>query len=128
MLTLRLTPYSSTTWTYDKGSYRTSDSTSAVAPYEHPLLEHLHVTDGERTLVIVRERVAERAVCEPGPRSLAPAMYDQAREAALRVADRLRTHRDSTEPPSPGNRGGRAHHSALSLAPGRRSPRFMGNE
>ncbi|QQN79241.1 asparagine synthase-related protein [Streptomyces sp. XC 2026] len=84
MLTLLLTPYSSTTWTYDKGSYRISDSTSAVTPYEHPLLEHLHVTDGERTLVIVRERVAERAVCEPGPRSLAPAMYDQAREAALR--------------------------------------------
>ncbi|MFB4195223.1 asparagine synthase-related protein [Streptomyces carpaticus] len=84
MLTLRLTPYSSTTWTYEGGSYLTSDLTSAVTPYQHPMVEHLSVTDGTRTLLIVRERVAQRTVSDPHPRSLTPAMYDRAREAALR--------------------------------------------
>jgi hypothetical protein len=48
------------------------------------MVEHLGATDGRRTLIIVRERVADRPVCAHEVRTLTPAEYDQAREAADR--------------------------------------------
>ncbi|WP_230480194.1 asparagine synthetase B family protein [Nocardiopsis kunsanensis] len=47
-------------------------------------MEHLAATDGHRTLIMVRERVADRLTCDPEVRPLTPAEYDQAREAATR--------------------------------------------
>ncbi|MFF3754603.1 asparagine synthase-related protein [Streptomyces sp. NPDC002018] len=83
MLTLRLTPYTSAQWGYSDARYITADQTSEIAPYAHPMLEHLAVTDGTRTLVVTRERVAGRPVSEPQPRAVDPATYDQVRAAAL---------------------------------------------
>ncbi|MEV0036801.1 asparagine synthase-related protein [Streptomyces sp. NPDC050804] len=83
MLTLRLTPYTSAGWVYQDARYTTADHTGEITPYSHPMLEHLAVTDGTRTLLVTRERVAGRPVSEPQPRAVDPATYDRARAAAL---------------------------------------------
>lgn len=82
MLSFRLTPYSSTDWSWTGGAYTTADQASRVAPFPHPMIEQLAVTDGERTLLIVRERTAGRAQASAAPRMASPADFEQARTAA----------------------------------------------
>lgn len=82
MLTFRLTPYASTRWTWDGTAYITDDHTSEVRPYPHPMLEQLAVTDGQRTMLIVRERANGRPPCSPDPLKVTPGRYDQAVETA----------------------------------------------
>ncbi|MCY9784656.1 asparagine synthase-related protein [Nocardiopsis sp. EMB25] len=82
MLRLQLTPYSENpTWHWSGACYSTLDTRSRIEPFDHPMVEHLAATDGRRTLLVVRERVADRAVCDPEVRDLTPAEYDQARDA-----------------------------------------------
>lgn len=82
MLRLQLTPYSENlTWNWSGACYSAQDTRSRVEPYDHPMVEHLGATDGHRTLIIVRERVANRPVAAPEVRTLTPAEYDQARES-----------------------------------------------
>ncbi|MBB5933845.1 asparagine synthase-related protein [Streptomyces zagrosensis] len=85
MIKLRLTPYANTAWAWDTttGLYRTADGQSEITPYGHPMLEHLGLTDGTRTLVVVRERTAGRAVARPEPRTLTAADFDAARTTAV---------------------------------------------
>ncbi|SIO89001.1 asparagine synthase-related protein [Nocardiopsis sp. JB363] len=82
MLSLRLTPYSDNpTWAWSGACYSTLDQRSRVEPFTHPLVEHLAATDGHRTLIMVRERVADRPAADPTVRELTPGEYDQARVA-----------------------------------------------
>ncbi|MDF4254518.1 asparagine synthase-related protein [Streptomyces sp. WMMB303] len=83
MLKLRLTPYTDLTeWHWDGTHYVTGDRLSHVTPYAHPLVESLSVTDGVRTLIVVRERVTGRDQCEPLVRRLSPGEYDRTRALA----------------------------------------------
>jgi len=80
MLRLRLTPYSENpAWTWSGACYGTFDQHSRIEPFDHPMVEHLGATDGRRTLIIVRERVANRPAAAPEVRNLTPDEYDQAR-------------------------------------------------
>ncbi|GAA0479707.1 hypothetical protein ACFQ2B_03395 [Streptomyces stramineus] len=38
MIKLRLTPYASTTWTWDGRRYVTTDGTSEIAPFDQPMV------------------------------------------------------------------------------------------
>lgn len=79
MLRLRLTPYSENpTWQWSGACYSTLDTRSRIEPFRHPMVEHLAATDGRRTLLVVRERVADRPACDPNLRGLTPTEYDQA--------------------------------------------------
>ncbi|MFE2941350.1 asparagine synthase-related protein [Streptomyces sp. NPDC059255] len=82
VLKLRLTPYADITWQWLGDRYRTGDHRSEFTPYEHPMVECLAVTDGERSLLMVRERVAGRSRCEPLVREVSTREYDRARELA----------------------------------------------
>ncbi|WP_242905652.1 asparagine synthase-related protein [Actinomadura terrae] len=82
MLTIRLTPYTSTTWSWTATTYITDDQTSQVTPFSHPMLEHLAVTDSVRTFITVRERIAGRRPAAPDPRIVGSTAYDQARSLA----------------------------------------------
>ncbi|MBH5335072.1 asparagine synthase [Streptomyces pactum] len=79
MLTMCLTPYADTTWAWDGIRYTTGDGSSELRPYPHPLLEHVAITDGSRTLLVVRERVAGRRVADPNPQTVSPDAFDTAR-------------------------------------------------
>ncbi|KWX02635.1 asparagine synthase [Carbonactinospora thermoautotrophica] len=82
MIKLRLTPYADTTWSWDGTRYTTAGRSSEITPFQHPMLEHLAVTDGTRTLLVFRERVAGRPPCDPATRPLSAADYDRARALA----------------------------------------------
>ncbi|MYU51874.1 asparagine synthase [Streptomyces kasugaensis] len=82
MIKLRLTPYASTVWAWNGRRYVTADGTSEIAPYDHPLVEHVAVTDGSRTLLVVRERVAGREAPDPAPRDVTPGEFEEARTLA----------------------------------------------
>ncbi|MFB4319886.1 hypothetical protein [Actinomadura sp. 21ATH] len=82
MLTLRLTPYRSTAWTWNSRGYVTGDGTSQVTPFPHPMVESLAITDGTRTALMVRERSAGRPATAPEPLDLSPAAFDRALTAA----------------------------------------------
>ncbi|MCC3767866.1 asparagine synthase-related protein [Streptomyces sp. UNOC14_S4] len=80
MIKLCVTPYSNVTWTWDGRRYVTADRTSEITPYEHPMVEQAAVTDGTRTLIVVRERVVGRDAAEPSlPRSVSPGEFDKSR-------------------------------------------------
>lgn len=84
MLRLQLTPYSENlTWVWSGACYSAQDTRSRVEPFKHPMVEHLGATDGRRTFLLVRERVAGRSVCTPEVRTFTPVEYDRAREAAI---------------------------------------------
>jgi asparagine synthase (glutamine-hydrolysing) len=68
VLTLELTPYADTTWTWADHRYRTSDGAGEITPFPHPMVESLATTDGVRTLIVVRERIAGRPTAEPALR------------------------------------------------------------
>ncbi len=84
MLTLCITPYRDGTWQWTGSRYTTADDASQVTPFQHPMIEHLAVDDGRRSLIVVRERVADRAVCDPAVRRISAAAYDEARAALVR--------------------------------------------
>jgi hypothetical protein len=82
VIKFRLAPYLDTTWTFDGIGYVTADHASWIAPFRHELLEHLALTDGHRTLLVVRERLAGRQLVDPRPRRACAADYDRARTIA----------------------------------------------
>ncbi|OKH88501.1 asparagine synthase-related protein [Streptomyces uncialis] len=55
MLTLRLTPYADGTWRWHRDRYLTGDRRSEIVPVAHSMTEQLAVTDGRRTLLVVRD-------------------------------------------------------------------------
>lgn len=84
MLKLRITPYRDGAWRWTGDRYVTADEASEVGPFRHPMVEHLAIADGRRCLIVVRERVADRAVCAPAVRRVTQAEYDEANEALAR--------------------------------------------
>jgi asparagine synthase (glutamine-hydrolysing) len=81
MLTLRLTPYSDDfAWRWTGSGY--ASARSVVTPFDHPLLEQLAITDGSRTLVVVRERVDSRGSATPDVRWVSPVQYGESRRLA----------------------------------------------
>ncbi|CAI7977076.1 Asparagine synthase [Frankia sp. Hr75.2] len=82
MLRLHLTPYGPVDWSWSDGVYATAEGASSIRPFAHPMVEDLAVTDGQRTLIVVRERIAGRAPVAGGVRMLDPAEFDTARSAA----------------------------------------------
>ncbi|MFF5258339.1 asparagine synthase-related protein [Actinomadura viridis] len=84
MLTLRIAPYTSTSWEWTGAAYTTGDGAGHVTPYAHPMVEQLAVTDGTRTLLAVRERVADRPACASGLRTVNPDVYDELTAVAAR--------------------------------------------
>ncbi|OKI00917.1 asparagine synthase [Streptomyces sp. CB02923] len=79
MLKLRLTPYADTAWKWNGHGYVTADGTSDITPYAHPMLEHTAVTDGQRTLIVIRERVTGREPATPDVHAATPQELDRAR-------------------------------------------------
>ncbi|WP_461003163.1 asparagine synthase-related protein [Streptomonospora sediminis] len=53
-----------------------------MEPFNHPMVEYLAATDGRRTLLMVRERVADRPACTPEVRHLSSGDYNNALDAA----------------------------------------------
>lgn len=87
MLTFTVTPYSpDPLWRFDTSQrrYTSQDGQSFLAPVRHTLLENLALTDGARTLLVVRERATGRATCEPGIRVVEPSEFDDAVAQAQR--------------------------------------------
>ncbi|WP_267241722.1 asparagine synthase-related protein [Streptomyces sp. PR69] len=82
MIKLRLTPYADSCWEWDGRRYVTADGTSEVVPYRHPMLEHIAITDGTRTLLVVRERVSGRQPPATALHAASPGDLDKARTLA----------------------------------------------
>jgi asparagine synthetase B (glutamine-hydrolysing) len=82
VITFRLTPYASTVWMWNGHRYVTADRTSEILPFDHPLVEHVAVTDGARALLVVRERVSGREAHDPVPRNVTSGEFDEARALA----------------------------------------------
>ncbi|MFD7899234.1 asparagine synthase-related protein [Streptomyces sp. NPDC059743] len=83
MIKLRLTPYADdVTWKWDGTRYMTVDHSSEAAPFPHPMVEQMAVTDGQRTLLTVRERVAGCSTADSAPRNVTTGEYDRAKELA----------------------------------------------
>ena len=66
MLTLQLTPYADASWTLVGGGYTTAGGASRVTPIDHPMVEHAAFTDGVRTLILIREKIARHPGLTPG--------------------------------------------------------------
>jgi len=66
LTTLRIDPDAPQHWTWD-GTRYTAPGGGQIEPYAHPMTEHTGVTDGTRTVIIVRERTRHRAA-GPGVR------------------------------------------------------------
>ena len=66
MLTLRIDPEATQAWRWDGTRYETDDG-NRVSPYIHPLVEQVAATDGNRTMIIVRERVPDHPTASPEP-------------------------------------------------------------
>ncbi|OKI09364.1 asparagine synthase [Streptomyces sp. CB02923] len=99
MIKLRLAPYSGGDWQWDGARYTTAGGESEVAPVLHPLVEQAAVSDGRRTLIMVREKIAGHPAPEAAVRQVPEAGYDQARRAAGRwPADWVLTEWTQDEP------------------------------
>jgi hypothetical protein len=83
MIKFCLTPYLDTTWRLDGTGYTTVDHASRITPFQHELLEQLALTDGHRTLLMVRERLTGRRPVDPRLRNACAADYDRARTMVL---------------------------------------------
>jgi hypothetical protein len=79
VLTLRITPYRDNSWQWIKDRYATTDGSSEIKPLHHPMVEQLAVCDGRRTLLVVRERVADRSVCDATVRTTTVAEYNESK-------------------------------------------------
>jgi hypothetical protein len=83
MLSFTLTPYASTTWSWTGDVYTTADRACRITPLVHPVTEHAAVTDGTRTLLVVRERQTAGGTGSAAPAGgpvaqVSPADYDRA--------------------------------------------------
>jgi len=83
MLTFRLTPYACAEWSWTGTAYETADHASRIVPFAHPMTEQSAVTDGERTLLTVRERIAGSRPAASAVRTVAPGRFGGARAAAV---------------------------------------------
>lgn len=83
LTTLRITPDAPQHWTWD-GTRYTAPGGGQVESYAHPMTEHTAVTDGTRTVIIVRERTRHGVNLRPVPARVAPRELDQVTEMALR--------------------------------------------
>ncbi|HUN30535.1 MAG TPA: asparagine synthase [Trebonia sp.] len=82
MLTFRLTPYTSTDWSWTGTAYTSADRTSRITAFAHPMVEQHAVTDGIRTLLTVRERIAGRKPAPSEVKGVTPGAFEQHRSAA----------------------------------------------
>lgn len=81
LTTLRIDPDTPQNWTWDGTQYATPGG-GLIEPYAHPMTEHAAVTDGTRTVIILRERARDRASLHPAPVRVAPRDLDQVTEMA----------------------------------------------
>jgi asparagine synthase (glutamine-hydrolysing) len=81
LTTLQIDPDAALHWTWD-GTRYTASGGGLIEPYAHPMTEHTAVTDGTRTVIILRERTQHRADLRPGPARVAPRELDQITEMA----------------------------------------------
>jgi hypothetical protein len=77
VLTFRINPDAAPTWRWDGSSYVTGDGAGQVTPYRHAMIEHLAATDGDRTAIIVRERVPGRTALNAEPVRVTAAQFDE---------------------------------------------------
>lgn len=83
LTTLRIDPDAPQHWTWD-GTRYTADGGGLIEPYPHPMTEHAAVTDGTRTIIILRERVCQHAGLDPAPVRVTPRELDQVTGKARR--------------------------------------------
>jgi hypothetical protein len=76
LTTLCIDPDAPQDWTWDGTRYLTPGGCLAE-PYAHPMTEHTAVTDGTRTVIILRERVRHRPSLPPAPVRVGPSELDQ---------------------------------------------------
>ena len=76
LTTLLIDPDSPQDWRWD-GTRYTAPGGGLIEPYAHPMTEHAAVTDGARTLIILRERSQRPADLPPVPARVAPHELDQ---------------------------------------------------
>jgi hypothetical protein len=75
LTTLRIDPDAPQEWAWDGTKYAAPGS--VIEPYAHPMTEHVAVTDGTRTAIILRERVRCRPGLRPALLKAAPRELDQ---------------------------------------------------
>ncbi|HUN34378.1 MAG TPA: asparagine synthase [Trebonia sp.] len=84
MLTaLRIDPDAPQDWTWD-GTRYTAAGGGLIEPYQHPMTEHTAITDGVRTVIIVRERARQRALPQEAQVRVGPGDLDQVASQARR--------------------------------------------
>jgi hypothetical protein len=76
LTTLRIDPGAPQDWAWD-GTRYTAPGGGVIEPYAHPMTEHAAITDGTRTVVILRERARHRPGLHPDPVRVAPGELDQ---------------------------------------------------
>jgi asparagine synthase (glutamine-hydrolysing) len=81
LTTLCIDPNAPQDWRWDGTRYLTPGG-GLVEPYAHPMTEHTAVTDGTRTVIILRERALHRASLPWVPMRVAPSELDQVTEMA----------------------------------------------
>jgi len=77
LTTLRIDPDAPQEWTWD-GTRYTAPGGGVIEPYIHPMTEHTAVTDGTRTVIILRERARNGTGLDPAPARVAVGEFDQA--------------------------------------------------
>ncbi|WP_194911445.1 asparagine synthase-related protein [Catenulispora rubra] len=83
MLTFQLTPYADASWTLVGGAYTAADGASRVTPIDHSMVEHTAYTDGQRVLIVIREKMTGCVAAVPGVHNIGPSQFDaQAATAA----------------------------------------------
>jgi asparagine synthase (glutamine-hydrolysing) len=93
VLKFQLTPYADASWQQVGGGYCAADGASHVTPIDHEMVEHTAVTDGKRTLIIIREAVTGRTRLHPALGLVAPREFDEReREACAWPADFVLIH------------------------------------
>jgi len=77
VLTFQLTPYADASWQAVGGRYAAADGASRVTPLDHPMVEHAAFTDGTRTLILAREKVAGSSSLNAGVHNVSAAQLDE---------------------------------------------------
>ena len=80
LTTLRIDPDAPQNWTWDGTKYAADGG--LIEPYPHPMIEQAAVTDGTRTIIVLRERVWQRAGLDPAPMRVTSAEFDEITDLA----------------------------------------------
>jgi hypothetical protein len=81
LTTLRIDPDTSQDWTWNGTTYTTPGG-GVIEPYAHPMTEHAAVTDGARTVIILRERTRDRTGLHPATARVTPRELDKVTQTA----------------------------------------------